>query len=356
MKAVRLSRLGEPVRVVEIPEPTLQSGGVLLRMQAAPVLSYMKYVLSGELGYAMPPCPFTPGTNGIARIEAVAPDVFGLKPGQRVSIDPRFITHENVIEPDMILIGLTAITPQSARLQALWPDGSFAEKALYPADCLTPLDGLEHLEAARLCCIAKFTVPYGGLLRGELRPGQTLVINGATGNLGSAAVPLGLAMGAARVVAVGRDAQTLEKLSAFNPQRVVSLRLSGDVAEDAARINAVSGGGAHVALDLVGRAESANATLACLRALRPRGVMVLMGSMKVPLALTYSEIMLRDIDIRGAFMFPREALASLAAMVAAGTLDLERIELSQFPLDRIDAALERATHLRGLEYCVLTMA
>jgi len=49
-----------------------------------------------------------------------------------------------------------------------------------------------------------------GLLAGYLQPGETLVVNGATGGFGSAGVVLALAMGAGKVVATGRNEQALE--------------------------------------------------------------------------------------------------------------------------------------------------
>jgi alcohol dehydrogenase len=48
-------------------------------------------------------------------------------------------------------------------------------------------------------------VPYGGLLAGDLQPGETVLVSGATGNFGSAGVAVALAMGARCVVAPGRN-------------------------------------------------------------------------------------------------------------------------------------------------------
>lgn len=356
MKAVRLVEVGEPLQLVDIPAPDLRPGAVLVRMQAAPVLSYMKHVVSGALGYRLPPAPFTIGTNGVGVIEAVAPDVFGLAVGQRVCLDPRIKGHENVPDPDEILIGLTAISPESQRLQEIWHDGVFAELALMPAECVTPVPGLDDLPAKRICCLGKYTVAFGGWSRGDLRPGETAVVNGATGNLGSAAVQLALALGAARVVALGRDGTTLDRLAAALGPRVVPVVLSGDTAADRDRVLDRNGGPADVALDLVGQAADGAATLTTLAGLRPGGRLVLMGSMKVPLELDYNAVMLRNIDIRGAFMFPRHTLARLAALVQSGLLDLEKLDLWDFPLNRFEDAIEQATKIRGLQYCVLTMA
>lgn len=355
MKALQLVETGAPLKLHDVPAPELRPGSVLVRMQAAPVLSYMKHVVSGALGYRMPVPPFTIGTNGVGVIDAVAPDVFGLAPGTRVALDPRIAVHENVPEPDEILIGLTAMSPQSERLQAIWRDGVFAELALMPAECVTPIPGLDDLPAARACCLGKFTVAYGGLHRGGLRAGETIVVNGATGSLGSGAVLLAVAMGAVKVVALGRDAATLDRLAAAAGPRVAPVSLGGDRAADAARILAAAGGPPAMALDLVGQAGDGQATLAALDSLAPGGRLVLMGSMTVPLEIDYGAVMRRNIDIRGAFMYPRQTQARLADLVAAGLLDLDAVELWDFPLARYDEAIEQATQIRGLQYCVLTM-
>ncbi len=55
-----------------------------------------------------------------------------------------------------------------------------------PANAVTPLDGLDAVPAAQLAALGKFLVSFGGgLLRGALQPGETLVVNGASGIFGS---------------------------------------------------------------------------------------------------------------------------------------------------------------------------
>lgn len=113
--------------------------------------------------------------------------------------------------------------------------------------------------------------------------------------------------------------------------------------------------GARMALDLVGNATDSHPTFACFSNLRPKDKLVLMGSMNVPLSLSYREVMLKEIEIRGAFMLSRDAVGRFAATVTAGTLALQRIELFPFPLDEILAAMERAAQLRGMQHCLVTI-
>ena len=107
-------------------------------------------------------------------------------------------------------------------MQADWRDGSLAEYMLAPVAAVTPADGLDSFDAAQLAVLNRFIVPFGGLLRGRLVAGEKLVVNGATGAFGTAAVRLGVAMGAARVVAAGRNQAALEAVVQVAGQRVVS--------------------------------------------------------------------------------------------------------------------------------------
>jgi alcohol dehydrogenase len=220
MKAWQLERLGGELRFADVRVPEPRPGSVLVRIEASSLMSYLKPYVEGKLPfYNPPPGPFTIGTNGVGVVEAVGRDVWHLKPGQRVVLSSHFVAPENVDDPAQILIGLTAGAGAEA-VMADWPDGTLAEYALMPVEAVTPVEGLDHIEAAQLAAIGRCIIPYGGLLRGRLAAGETLVVNGATGAYGTAAVLLGVAMGAARVIAAGRNSAALEGAArGFRPSR-----------------------------------------------------------------------------------------------------------------------------------------
>ena len=107
--------------------------------------------------------PFTPGTGAIATVEAIANDVFGLEIGQKVFCDPYIYSRNVSAEPDGILLGWTGLAEASPRLQSLWKDGVFAEKAIFPAECLTPIAEAKTISSDRLIYLDYLTVSYGGL-------------------------------------------------------------------------------------------------------------------------------------------------------------------------------------------------
>ncbi|HWK43496.1 MAG TPA: alcohol dehydrogenase catalytic domain-containing protein [Stellaceae bacterium] len=261
MKAWRLERLGGELSLKDVPMPEPRPGSVLVRIEASVLMSYLKPYIEGKLPvYNPPPGPFTLGTNGVGVVEAVGRDVWHLKPGQRVVLSSHFVARENVEDPAQILIGLTSGAGAEPVL-ADWPDGTLAEYALMPVEAVTPVDGLDHLDATHLAAVSRCVVPYGGLLRGRLAVGETLVVNGATGAYGTAAVLLGIAMGAARVIAAGRKPAALEAVAHAGGPRVSTVALTGDVQADAGTLRAASGGGAHMAFDMVGQAGDPNSQL-----------------------------------------------------------------------------------------------
>ncbi len=174
MKAWRLERLGGPLTFEDVSVPEPRPHSVLVRVEAVPLLSYLKRYIEGKLAFYSPPSgKFTPGTNGVGVIEAVGRDVWHLRPGQRVVVSPLFVAGENVEDPAQILIGLTAMGAGTAAMQADWRDGTLAEFALAPAATVTPAEGLDTVPAAQLAVLNRAIVPYGGLLRGRLAAGET---------------------------------------------------------------------------------------------------------------------------------------------------------------------------------------
>lgn len=214
--------------------------------------------------------------------------------------------------------------------------------------------GLDAFDATQLAALTRFAVPYGGLLRGRLAAGETLIVTGATGAYGSAAVLLALALGAARVVAAGRNAEKLDRITRVGGSRVVPVALSGDTEADAAKLRQAADGGADIALDMVGNARDPNATLAALRALRREGRLVLMGSMSSPLPISYMEVMMNGLEIIGQFMYPRDTFLRLAGLVRAGLLDIRAIRARSFPLENLAEAIGAAAKAGALEYVVVT--
>jgi alcohol dehydrogenase len=353
MKAWQLDGLGGELRLRDVRTPDPRPGSVLVRIEASALMSYLKAYVEGKLPvYHPPPGRFTIGTNGVGVVEAVGRDVWHIRPGQRVVLSSHFVAAENVEDPAQVLIGLTS-SPDAAQVLADWPDGTLAEYALMPVEAVTPAEGLDEFDAAQLVAIGRCIIPFGGLLRGRLAAGETLVVNGATGAYGTAAVLLGVAMGAARVIAAGRNQAALDAVACAGGPRVLTVKLTGDAQKDARQLRAVSDGGAHMAFDMVGQARDPNSTLAALHSLRRGGRLVLMGSMTTELPIPYTTVMLNSWEIIGQFMYPAGAYRRLLELLRSGLLDIRAIRPRVYPLAALPEAMEAAATAGNLECIVM---
>jgi alcohol dehydrogenase len=167
-------------------------------------------------------------------------------------------------------------------------------------------------------------------------------------------VLLSLALGAGRVVAAGRNKSALEALARLGGSRVGTVSLAGNVEADAKALRAAAGGGAHMAFDIVGNAQDPAGTLAALKSLRRGGRLVLMGSMAVPLPISYLDVMLNNLEIIGQFMYSRDTFMRLVDLARAGLLDLRAIRARSFPLESLPAAMEAAATAEALDCVVVT--
>jgi alcohol dehydrogenase len=183
--------------------------------------------------------------------------------------------------------------------------------------------------------------------------GETLIVTGATGAYGAAAVLVAIAMGAGRVIAAGRNPVALEAVTRAGGSRVSSVALTGDVQADAGALRAASGGGAQMAFDMVGQANDPHATLAALHSLRRGGRLVLMGSMTTALPIPYTAVMLNSLEILGQFMYPVGAYRRLLDLFRSRLLDVSSIRPRVYPLAALPDAMDAAATAGNLECIVV---
>jgi alcohol dehydrogenase len=355
MRAARLEHPGAPLTIEAVPPPSPPPGGVRIRVEAAQVLPFSHAVLAGEFPFALP-TPYTFGSSAVGVVEEAAEDVTGVCVGERVFCDPYLPEERPGREPAPLIIGWFGLSDAARPAQRRWRDGAFAEYAVYPAECCTPLTGLEEVAVERLACMNYLNIAYGGLLRGGMRAGETVIITGATGNLGTAAVLDALAMGAGCVVAAGRNREVLDDLLALDP-RVVTVSLAGDAAADAAALRTAAcdatDSGAELFVDCVGLADSTSHLCAGVAALRRGGTVVLIGGVSGAVELEYQRLLAGELTLRGSFMGSRSGPAELAALARSGQLRLDVLRPRVFELDAVQQAVEAAREGRGLEFTVL---
>jgi alcohol dehydrogenase len=344
MKAAVLNAFGAPLAIETLPDPAPGAGSVVVDVVAAGVTSYAANVFNGSRNYALE-LPVAPGAGGVGRIRATGPDATGLKAGDWVFCEPTIRSRDHAV--DAILQGWTYRTEAALPLHRLYHHGSFAEQMLVPTENVTRIGDIDAADAGRWTALGRLLVPYGGLLAGDLRAGETLVVSGATGGFGGAGVAVALAMGAARVVATGRNARTLDDLAHRFGRRVRPVQMTGVEADDRQTIIEAAGGRIDIVLDFLPREASASQVQAAILAVSPGGRMVLMGGVRSDLALNYNALMHQELTLRGAWMYPRDAIPRMVRMVNAGLIDLAQFDLTEFGLGDANVAVAHAAANAG---------
>jgi NADPH:quinone reductase len=165
MKAIRVHEFGGPevLRLEEVPTPHPGQGEVMVRMHAIGVNPVETYIRAGT--YArLPALPYTPGNDGAGVVEQIADSVTEFKPGDRVYTSGSL-------------------------------SGTYAEFALCNAKQVHPLP--ENVSFAQGAAMGTpYATAYRGLFqRADAKPSETLLVHGASGGVGTAAVQLARARG-----------------------------------------------------------------------------------------------------------------------------------------------------------------
>lgn len=320
MLVQQIAELAGPdaLRLVELPDPDA-SGSVLIDVAAAGV-SFPDVLMSRGQYQSKPPLPFVPGVEVAGTVLSAPPGEF--EPGDRV-------------------MAVTMI-------------GGFAQRAAAPpALTLRVPDGL-GMEAAGGFVMNYHTAHFALSRRGRLRPGELLVVHGAAGGLGSAAVQVGRSL-AARVVAVVSSDEKADVARRAGAENVVDAR--GDWVEAVRGLG--DGRGADVIVDPVGgdRFEQS------LRCLAPEGRLVVVGFTegRIP-NVQVNRVLFRNVDVVGAawgaFLAVEPQLfaatqAALNAMIERG--DIAPIVGATFPLADAAEALRMLEDRRAVGKIVLTI-
>jgi len=346
MKAAVLKAFGKPLAIEEVPKPVLGTGEVIVDVVATRVLSYTNEVFSGERKYLLD-LPVIPGVGAVGRVHAIGPDATRLAIGDWVVCDPTVRSRDDALSPDITLQGWSARGDGGLHLQKYFRDGPFAEQMRVPTENAKPIGALrDGTEAARWCALITLLVPYGGFLAAKLEPGETVLVSGATGNFGSAAVSVALAMGAACVIAPGRNEAVLADLERRFGERVRTVKLSGHEDDDRERMKQAAPFPIDCVMDILPPHAPVAAARAAIMTVRQNGRAVLMGGVGMlggpGLELPYPWIMRNCVTLHGAWMCPPDASVRLVGLIRSGLLRLDHYETTTFDLDHANEAVAHA--------------
>jgi NADPH:quinone reductase len=287
MKAILVREFGGPevLKLEEVPTPRSAAGHVLVRVRAAGVNPYDTYMRNGT--YAVkPPLPYTPGSDAAGDVETVGEGVTKFKPGDRV---------------------YTAKTVT----------GAYAEYALTLETQIHPLPAkITYAQGAGVW------VPYGTAYHAlyqcsPARAGETVLIHGASGGVGTAAVQIARALGLTVLGTAGTE-KGLELVRREGAHQVFDHSQSGYLDQI---LKATSGVGVNLVLEML-----ANVNLGQdLKLLAPEGRVVVIGS-RGDVTITPRDLMLRRASIQAFALWgvteteEKQIHAGLIAGMESGTL------------------------------------
>jgi NADPH2:quinone reductase len=286
MRAIVVREFGGPevMRVEELPAPKPGPQQVLVRVRAAGVNPVDGYIRSGT--YARKPSlPYTPGTDGAGQVETVGAEVAHLKHGDRV-----YIAGDNI---------------------AASGAGTYAEYALCAPTMLHKLPARVTFGQGAALGVPYATAYRALFIRAQARPGETVLVHGATGGVGIAAVEFAHAHGLT-VIGTGGTEHGLELVKEHGADEAVSHREDGYLQ----KILAATGGrGVDVVLEM-----AAHINLDKDLSLLARGGRVVVIGNRGRVEIDARQTMGRDAAILGMTLFnasPAE-LASIHAAIGAG--------------------------------------
>ena len=325
MKAIQIVDLSGPagaLSLVELPEPEpshpLTPGeGVLVEVHAAGV-SFPEVLQTRGEYQIKPPLPFVPGSE-VGGVVLSAPPGAQVKAGDRVA--------------------------------AFCALGGFAETAVAP-EFLTSLlpSELDFAQGAALI-LNYHTVYFALVLRGRLRKGETVLVHGAAGGVGSAALQVAKGLGARTIAVVSSDAKQRVAEQA-GADHVV--RSDADWKDEAVEL---SGGGVDLVLDPVGGDRFTDS----LRSLREGGRVVVVGFTggSIP-EVRVNRLLLKNTEVIGAgwgaYVMGKPDVCREIGAAVNGLIDggaIRPIVGEHFPMERAREALETIDERRATGKVVL---
>jgi NADPH2:quinone reductase len=325
VRAVQIVQLSGPesaLRLVDVPEPPQEhpltpGEGVVVEVHAAGV-SFPELLQTRGMYQLKPPTPFVPGSE-VAGIVRSAPSQSALEPGDRVAA----------------FCGL----------------GGFAESTVAPDFFTFALpEALDFAQGAGL--ILNYHTAYFSLLtRGRLKAGETVLVHGAAGGVGTASLQVAKALGARTIAVVSSD--TKEQI-AKQAGADHTVRSEGPWKDEAKEL---SGGGVDVVLDPVGGERFTDS----LRSLRQNGRVVVVGFAggSIP-EVKVNRLLLGNTEVVGSSWgsygmsnpaASREIGAALADMIEAGFVN--PLVSERFPLEQASEALQLLDRREALGKIVL---
>lgn len=325
MKAVLCKEYGpaEKLVVEEVPSPSVGGDSVLIDVKAAGINFPDTLIIENKYQFK-PPLPFIPGTEVAGTVKAIGDKVTHVKPGDQV-------------------MGFAFV-------------GAYAEEIVVPAASCFPMPSTFSYEEAAAFTMIYGTSYYALKQRGQLQAGETLLILGASGGVGMAAVELGKLMGAT-VIAAGGNNEKLAVCKARGADHIVNYN-DADWKDQVKKLT--GGNGADVIYDAVG----GEYTQTAMRCINWGGRLLVVGfaSGDIP-QLAANLTLLKSSSVVGVFWgasLAKEAQANQDNFKELFKWSMEgKIKpyvCASYPLEQVADAMNLLLQRKAVGKVVLTMA
>ncbi|MGE5591201.1 MAG: alcohol dehydrogenase catalytic domain-containing protein [Bacillota bacterium] len=326
MRAMVLEGFGRRLTEAQVPKPDPGPGEVLLRVRACGVCQTDLKIQKG--GHASSPrvvFPHIPGHEVSGVVEELGPGTTGLSPGDPVVVN----IYDICGECEYCRSGRESLCVHLGAWIGFDSPGGMAEYVRVPARNVVLLPRHVAPERAAILGDAIATSVRAVKTRGEVRPGQTVLITGA-GGVGLHAVQVARGLGA-RVIAADISASRLQLARHYGAETVEP----GTLVPDAVR--ALTGGaGADVALDFTGLAAPLAAAAASLR---PGGRLVMVGyQLDTSLTVPTQTLVISELEVRGSRYCNRREFEEAVDLVGRGAI--EPVVAAVMPLEQANEALD----------------
>lgn len=317
MKAIQMTTFGEPdvleYKTIEDPKPS--NNEVCVKLFAAGVNPNEAYVRTGTYAFLIPYLPYTPGFDGAGIVESVGEDVTHVKVGDRVFV---------------------------AALLAQKNTGTYAEKVVCDASAVHLLPESVSFEQGAALGIPAVTAYRAIFQRANIKPGETVLIHGASGGVGLLAVQMASSIGA--TVIGTASSEEGKNLVLQSGAQYVCNHVTEDTIEEILALT--NGTGPDVIIEFL-----ANANLETdLKVIAPYGRIVVIGN-RGSIEINPRNAMAKECDILGTAVFniPKkqyeECLIGVSALLKAGVLNPQvgsRLPLSEAKQAHIDIMSKKA--------------
>ncbi len=297
------------VQLLDVPIPAIGPGDVLLSVQAAALNRLDLWVLEGWPGLRLK-MPHIMGADGAGVIAAVGEAVAHFHVGDRVAVNPTLC---NDPADRFARLGLDNMCDDFAILGE-HVDGLFVQYAAVPERNLLALPDDVSFETAAAASLVFLTAWHSLVTRGQLQPGEAILIVGAGGGVNTASIQIARLVGARPIYVVGSSAAKLSQALALGADEVIN-RAEVDWGREMYRLTARQG--VDVVVDNVGAATFAQS----LRALRRGGRLLTVGNSSGPrFELDNRYLFAKHLTIIGSTMGTSVDYETVMGLIFAGRL------------------------------------